>query len=413
MSEESFMSKEINAFYEIDFDQYTRHLNNNIKLEIEGKSKEYILQVDETEFKQYLYNEFALEKLKILDETEKVIPNTRKDFERNPRTGRSFERDVYTFVIKYLFTGTPDLFHYKPNPVTMTTNTIYVDNIQKTVSYNFSMTNRDSDTFKKMKNEGYHNSFVNLNNVNNGVKKWNDNLLNIISAQFDIIKQKYKDENDFFAEINATIDADTKTLFSVPTIEKIVIPLPEVENKKKYNCYPAMSKEMYEDVLKTIYTAGTGMERKPSLYIGKDEEELRDLFLFHLELRYKSVTATGETFNRNGKTDILLKYSEDGSNLFVAECKFWHGPKEFHKAIKQLFENYLTWRDSKTALMFFLKNKGFSEVLTKIKEEIKTNPLYIREGNNHGESSCSYILSLPQDSEKEIYLEMMLFHFDK
>ena len=34
-------------------------------------------------------------------------------------------------------------------------------------------------------------------------------------------------------------------------------------------------------------------------------------------------------FNKKGKTDILLKY-EDGTNLFVGECKWWKGVGEFH-----------------------------------------------------------------------------------
>ena len=64
------------------------------------------------------------------------------------------------------------------------------------------------------------------------------------------------------------------------------------------------------------------MERKPSLYEGKDEEGLRDVFVAMLETRFEGITATGETFNHCGKTDILLKYAEDGTNLFIAECKF-------------------------------------------------------------------------------------------
>lgn len=90
-----------------------------------------------------------------------------------------------------------------------------------------------------------------------------------------------------------------------------------------------MATNMYHDVLKVIYDSGKGMERKPKLYIGKDEEGLRDQFLYVLETRYVGITATGETFNSIGKADIILKYANDGSNLFVAECKFWHGGKGF------------------------------------------------------------------------------------
>lgn len=97
---------------------------------------------------------------------------------------------------------------------------------------------------------------------------------------------------------------------------------------------------MFNDVLKVIYDSGKSMERKPALYQDKDEEGLRDQFVFVLETRYESITASGETFNRSGKTDILLKHAQDGSNVFVAECKVWHGASEFLLAITQLFEKY-------------------------------------------------------------------------
>jgi hypothetical protein len=155
------------------------------------------------------------------------------------------------------------------------------------------------------------------------------------------------------------------------------------------------------------------MEKKPALYQDKDEEGLRDQFLFVLETRYEETTATGETFNRGGKTDIILKYSKDGSNLFVAECKFWHGASEFLKAISQLFDRYLTWRDSKAALLIFVKNKDFSNVLTTVKDEVKKHPYYKRDKGVRGETSFSYLFRLPQDENKDVYFEIMVFHYDK
>lgn len=41
-----------------------------------------------------------------------------------------------------------------------------------------------------------------------------------------------------------------------------------------------------------------------------------------------------ETFNSSGKTDILIRV--ENRNIFIAECKFWRGPKSFGEAIEQL-----------------------------------------------------------------------------
>ena len=119
---------------------------------------------------------------------------------------------------------------------------------------------------------------------------------------------------------------------------------------------------------------------------------------------------TGETFNKGGKTDILIRY-KDGSNLFVAECKYWKGEGVLFETINQLFDRYLTWRDSKVAIIFFVKNKEFSKVLKTLQESIPKHEYFVRENGSNGESSFSYIFHFPTDKGKLVYAEIMAFHF--
>ena len=56
---------------------------------------------------------------------------------------------------------------------------------------------------------------------------------------------------------------------------------------------------------------------------------------------------------------------KQGRNVFIAECKFWKGPKAFSEAIDQLL-GYATWRDSKTAILVFNRGTETSTVLTGI-----------------------------------------------
>ena len=219
-------------------------------------------------------------------------------------------------------------------------------------------------------------------------------------------------ENKFFHAINVQPCVDTPIKITVPTIQKKRTPKPNV-GSRKYETYPSMSNEMYEDIIAEIYKCGQSIERKPLLYIGKDEESLRDMFLLRLECRYDNVTATGETFNYGGKTDICLKDATSGANLFIAECKFWHGAKAMHNAIDQLFERYLTVRDTKVALIFFVKGDNFTSVIDSIKKELPTHKLFVRNSGERAESSFSYIFHLPTDDAKPIYLEVMIFHLPK
>ena len=269
------------------------------------------------------------------------------------------------------------------------------------------------EEFQKVKNDQKRIAFANLENANQEAIAWNNGLESYAKSQFHIIKKDYKEENDFFSAINVKVDQSTTSVFSAPTIKKKIIPQPRAPKNKELASAPTMAQEMYDDILKVVYDFGKSMEKKPALYTSKDEEGLRDQFLVLLETRYDSTTATGETFNKSGKTDIILKYSEDSTNLFVAECKVWHGKSELLKAISQLFDRYLTWRDSKAAVILFVQNKEFSNVLETIKDSIPQHDYFIKYSGDRGESSFSYIFHLPKDSKKQVQLEIIALHFDE
>ena len=62
---------------------------------------------------------------------------------------------------------------------------------------------------------------------------------------------------------------------------------------------------------------------------------MRDFILMFLESHYESIgSATGETFNAEGKVDILVR--RDNGNLFVGECKYWSGSAGLHATLDQL-----------------------------------------------------------------------------
>jgi hypothetical protein len=144
------------------------------------------------------------------------------------------------------------------------------------------------------------------------------------------------------------------------------------------------------------------MERSPSAFAKMPEETLRDHYLVQLNGRYES--ATGETFNAEGKTDILVK---DGSrNVFIAECKIWYGPKTVTEALDQLL-SYLTWRDTKAALLVFSRNKDFTNVLSSLWQTVQAHPQMKRGPNAEGETRMRYIFARPDDANREIILTVM------
>ncbi|WEK20456.1 MAG: hypothetical protein P0Y49_04805 [Candidatus Pedobacter colombiensis] len=404
----------VQSFSEISGHDFTDQQTDRIKEEIQSKGKEYILGVNDQEFKEYLIAKYSMDPLTIHLDTETVEqPKVSKEILEDRMYREKYETEVYTFTATYQFSGSGILFTIRPSTWTMTSTEIYVVQNSGLVSFKFKLYKKDPAEFEREKNSKRSKAFTNLANANSFVNSYNQSISSYVETAFTTEKNKYLSENDFFAAINIKVNNDTISVFTPPTIEKKVIPQPQVSLQKEFASEPTMAKGMYEDILKVIYDSGKSMEKKPALYSGKDEEGLRDQFLFVLETRYEGTTASGETFNRGGKTDIILKYANDGSNLFVAECKVWHGSSEFLKAISQLFDNYLTWRDSKAALILFVNNKDFSNVLSTIRTDVVNHPYFVKEKGVRGESSFSYIFHLPQDMSKPVLFEIMAFHYDK
>lgn len=176
----------------------------------------------------------------------------------------------------------------------------------------------------------------------------------------------------------------------IPSIKHAIDTLKETEIYKQESGIRsnATSTDMYGHILRVVDSVGKMIERHPSTFLGKSEEDLRDLILVSLESNPLG-TATGETYNKSGKTDILIRH--DNSNIFIGECKVWHGQSEYLKAIDQLL-GYLTWRDKNAALILFVRNQDISNVINTTQTAISQHPQYIShtsEGND-GWISCQF-----------------------
>lgn len=136
---------------------------------------------------------------------------------------------------------------------------------------------------------------------------------------------------------------------------------------------PVLDDAIYQDVLNMVIAWATNMERIPTTAGKLDEEELRDLLLATLN-GYWQGQAGGELFNGAGKTDVLIR--EGDRNVFIAECKIWSGPKAIASGLDQLL-SYLVWRDSKAALIVFIKSKNPQPLIEKLHGAVKDHPQHL------------------------------------
>ncbi|CAG0942350.1 hypothetical protein BROC_01832 [Candidatus Brocadiaceae bacterium] len=172
-----------------------------------------------------------------------------------------------------------------------------------------------------------------------------------------------------------------------------------------YKPEPILEEKEYQHILEILRSMSLVIERNPSSFASLDEEAIRDHFLLQLNGHYEG-GATGETFNASGKTDILIR--EENKNVFIAECKFWHGQKVFSEAISQLL-GYLTWRDSKCALLIFNKTKDSNAVRQKMHETMEALPEYKKTEAHQPNGESRYILVKASEPGKEIIVTTQLY----
>jgi HEAT repeat protein len=184
----------------------------------------------------------------------------------------------------------------------------------------------------------------------------------------------------------------------------------KLRKAESYNQIPPSSTPLeisdYENALKIISNMALTMERSPDTFKKLGEEEIRDHLLASLNAQYNG-QATGETFNKKGKTDLLLRINNQ--NVLIVECKFWSGPKNFKEVLDQLL-GYATWRDSQLAIVMFSRNKDFTQVLKQIPTSIREHPSFIRDEGSRSETYFRYCIRYPDDDDRELSLAIMAFN---
>ena len=213
--------------------------------------------------------------------------------------------------------------------------------------------------------------FKTIETINKEVRNYNNGLRNIVEKYLEARLQKAND----YLQMRERLELPLKINANAPNTKPIVL---KKAKKKKEVSFPnrkeseknyEISDAHYENIKSIISLACISMEKTARTFNKLLEEELRDVILSNLNSHYQG-TASGETFNKVGKTDIYIPFENKAA--YIAECKVWHGSKKFVEAIDQLC-GYTTWRETKTSLIIFNKeNKDFSSLVDNIDTVLKT-----------------------------------------
>ena len=195
------------------------------------------------------------------------------------------------------------------------------------------------------------------------------------------------------------------TTFISPEVKRRIAPQLPPASTQPYRPEPALGMDDYEHILSVLSNMVAVMERSPKAFTGMGEEDLRTHFLVHLNGHYEG-QATSETFNYEGKTDILIR--ADGRNIFIAECKFWTGPSGLKVALDQLL-GYTSWRDTKTALLVFNRDREMSTVLNRIPDAVREHASYKADRTYVSETGFRYVFGHRDDANRELILTVLVF----
>ncbi|MBP6603844.1 MAG: hypothetical protein KA250_18660 [Verrucomicrobiales bacterium] len=371
---------------------------------IHGETRDYILNVKEDDYLEHLQSEFALDPLTLDQDHIEVSMQFEKEVEMMDFGERIFvKRSFLTFCVP--FSGERELFFYRPSSYTMNPPRANVPQGNE-----LHLTLEDTGNADKIKGELDHTlQSINqyLSNQRAEIETWNQSLPGLVRSKLAARKEKLLKDSGVVESLGFPLRKreGSPTSYTVPVKKKISVDRPTAK-KEPHKTQPQIDEDTYHDILKSLRDMALVMERSPSAFAEMDEENLRMHFLVPLNGAFEG-DATGETFNHDGKTDILLR--KDGRNVFIAECKFWVGPKGFTDTIDQLL-NYLTWRDSKTAIIIFVRNTTISTVVAKIPQLLRDHPQFISETNTA--SVDEFRVRMKSARDAAVHLELTVQVYD-
>lgn len=389
--------------------ELTSSLFRAVEKEIDTELDDYIVGVDLSEYSQYLLNKYSLymptldyEKVEASNSRRK-IPAERFPFNHIVERGKSYERPTIIFHIP--FQGDEKLFHYHTGVIYGAPEVFVSDGCLCLELVDF---NNDLERIGQDRQTCELHIKRALNPLEAAVDQFNYSLAHNIENRLRIRKQKIED----IVRVLGVPIKRRENLTGSYTIPSMIdvkknISLKPFANEEQGNAVEyVLGDDIYSEILQVIHDYGIGFEQYPSIARG-DEEEIRNHFLFVLQPRYNWLAA-GEAFNKLGKTDLLIRHQN--GIVFIAEFKFWRGRRVYLDTISQLFDRYLTWRNSKAAVVILVKNKDFSAVIEEVRNATNDHPNFVRFEGEREETWLNFTFHVNDSPTRGVKLAVLLFH---
>jgi hypothetical protein len=389
--------------------RYNRDLFFALKNEVDQESDDYINNIEDDKYVDYLTGKYSIAKpILNFDNVEattgtKMVPAERFSSRFDVVKGRKYEKPIT--IIHIPCRGNIELLRYNTGIGYQNTPEVFIED------GNLCFEIIDFYNDPEIIRNAYHSLISDIKTVSSELVKEIERYNYSLKANIQNIITERKTKIEKIVQILGIPIKKRQNLsssYEIPTAQsKLNISLKPQLTDNKENVEYFLEEDIYLNILQVIHDYGVVFEQYPATYGNKEEEELRDHFLLNLQPRY-NWAASGEAFNKLGKTDILIRYEKE--IVFIAECKFWHGQKGYLATISQLFDRYLTWRNSKAAVIIFVKSKDFSSVINEVKNVTPNHANFVKFVNEEQETWLNYIFHINDNPSREVKLAVLLFH---
>ena len=398
-------------FHKLDLSSVLTAQEKTLSKEIGSLDEERVLNTSPDDLCDYFVRKYNVEPI-VIDESgitvdygdAQVDVSNRFEYAVFDRSAPSFVAGTrFTFSVP--FSGDPDLFKFRPSTISSNPPRGVIRNGHLVLSYD--LTPQDAQGIQDGFERDMENVKKYVNWVSGDVAQFNSTIRMTVTQQIEARREKLLRDRGIVENLGFPLKrrVGVSTTYISPQVKRRIVPqLPPI-SAKPYRPDPTLDMAEYEHILSVISNMVIVMERSPKAFRDMGEEDLRQHFLVQLNGQYEG-QATGETFNYEGKTDILIR--TEGRNIFIAECKFWVGASGLNEALDQLL-GYTSWRDTKAALMIFNRDTAMTTVTKRIPEVVRQHPKCKSEHDYNSETGFRYVFSHRDDPARELTLTVLVF----
>ncbi|MFE0778854.1 hypothetical protein [Streptomyces sp. NPDC058861] len=381
---------------------------NKITEAVARWNEDALLSSPESDICEELEQEFLVRPL-VFDRDGITADPVKEDVTVVQQYGEAVRFRQTVVAISVPFTGNPELFDLRPSSFTYNPPTATIQRNELKIEWRGPL-DHDAQQIRQ-----------NLDRQLDEIQKWIDWSTAQVKAYNPSAKQKIANE---VQARKARLLANRNTqealgfpmrerpdaaTYSVPIKRKKIVPQRTTAPAKPFRPEPELAEAHYEAALEVLRNQRNALERAPGTSAKMGEEEIRNLLLIGLNSHFEG-QAAGEVFNCTGKTDILIRV--DDRHIFIGECKIWKGPKTISDTLDQLL-GYLTWRDTKAALLLFIRSGAPSDVMPKAIAKFREHPNYKRDGQHSTEERHDFVFHANGDTSREIKIAFLPFHLPK